>query len=767
NIVATGNGALESNINKCDTLLYTGSVSARLSLTDLLGGNSYSIENLTVTNSVLNINHKTIPDSILYGSDYEAQKTTATKDVTSSKKTVQRRAENGLKLQVKNITVRNLNICYIDKSDATVAKLLNINCSAAGTTDDATGAFTVNGDAGELVLEYDSIRYIGGVTLKLNSAIAADYGRGEFRLENTTLHINELPLELNGLIAMPDDSIRFDLTFRQAGSDFTTLLSLMPYTRHKYLSNISTTGAATFDGSIKGLYYNNILPAINVRLQTDSATLRFDGAGGQIEKISANCLISKPEGRTDLLTISMDVAAFVRENGLHMKLALSHPTTDLQFDVALSGKADFTQLADVIPMDSLEMRGLLEGHVAFNGHVSDIDSRNYDRITADGQVQFDGFRLQTPRLTRAVEIGNGAVTLTNTQLRLTNLQARIGQSDFRLSGALADVLPYLLRRKTLSGDFTLQSAFINFDELAGLFPQKAPKSPADSTKSLQIPDNLNLTFRSNIARSKLANMDITNMDGLIAVKNRQLVLQKLNMNLLDGQLMLDGAYHSNPEKHPTFDFNIRAANFQIPTAFRTFSLLRRYAPVAGQSHGKMSATMNFRGQFDQYMNIIHPSLNGTGNLTTSGLQVNNPNLLAQLKSVIKPEKLQNLRVADFSADFRMNNGAITVIPFTTSIVDQEVTVGGEITTDQQLALQLDFRVNKDDLNGDAAKLLAILPGSSNLRYIDAGIRISGAATDPQISVDLTKARKQIENEIKKAGSDGIKNSIENLLKLFK
>ncbi|MDR1861094.1 MAG: hypothetical protein LBR06_09275, partial [Bacteroidales bacterium] len=39
NIVATGNGALESNINKGDTLLYTGSDSARLSLTDLLGGN--------------------------------------------------------------------------------------------------------------------------------------------------------------------------------------------------------------------------------------------------------------------------------------------------------------------------------------------------------------------------------------------------------------------------------------------------------------------------------------------------------------------------------------------------------------------------------------------------------------------------------------------------------------------------------------------------------------------------------------------------------
>jgi hypothetical protein len=86
-------------------------------------------------------------------------------------------------------------------------------------------------------------------------------------------------------------------------------------------------------------------------------------------------------------------------------------------------------------------------------------------------------------------------------------------------------------------------------------------------------------------------------------------------------------------------------------------------------------------------------------------------------------------------------------------------------------MTMDFIVNREDLGSDINKGLGILPGSDNIKTVDASVVLTGALTKPEVSLDLSKARAQIEQEVKKASKEQIKESTkkigDELKKLFK
>ena len=67
--------------------------------------------------------------------------------------------------------------------------------------------------------------------------------------------------------------------------------------------------------------------------------------------------------------------------------------------------------------------------------------------------------------------------------------------------------------------------------------------------------------------------------------------------------------------------------------------------------------------------------------------------------------------------------------------------------------------------------MGFLPGSDNIKIIDATVLVKGNLKKPDVSLDLSKARKQIEAEVKKSTQQEIEKSVKKLgnelKKLFK
>ena len=745
-----------------DTLVSIGSLATNLSLRDLLNSSKLKISFIKVDKA--NIYLLSTLDGLTNWDIALPDQDSIPADTTQS----------DMALSLQSIEVRDLNLTYKDEASTTVIQLKNADMDASGDVDGTLTRFKLKSEIGEFVLEYDSVKYISNTTLKAESELTADYEKMNFVFGESRLYLNDLPLDISGRFEMPSDSMYFDLKLTQPQSDFKTLLALVPQSYQSYLKGVNANGEAGFESQIKGWFYNEDYPAIDTRLYIKNADLQYEGLPEKISNISLETSITKPQGDLDLLKVEVSGAhAQIRQNPIDMSLLLTHPISDPAFDASLKGKIDFAGLADALPMDSIELRGIVEGSLSLKGTMSAVEAQDFNRISSTGNFTASNIRVKTPQITQPFELSTGTVKMNNQEINISSFAAKTGESDFTLNGKLANYLPYFFNHQTLQGDFTLGSQYLNLDQLASLMADDttAVSTANDSLIAFQVPENLDLTFRSKIKRASFDKMNITNIDGLIVVKNKILQLQKLNMNMLNGELTIDGNYISSVTNQPDFDFNITINSFQIPAAYQSFSTMQRYMPIASKSTGNVSSKIKFKGKMDRTLSIIPTSLNGSGLLSTENLQIVDSPTFDKVKNFIKSEKLKNIKIDDFTSNFKLENGNLLVDPFSTRIADQDVTVSGKVLVDQTLDLNMAFNVNKDDLNTDIIKGLNFLPGSENISKLDVGVVVNGNLTSPKVSLDLSKAKDQIAEEVKKSTKEELNKSVkkigDELKKLFK
>jgi len=265
-----------------DTLLAAGSIATNLSISDLFSSDEIKIRSIGVKDAkirLLSTQDGLVNWDIMLPDDHE---------------TTSDSPEDGLSISLQDIDIQNLNLTYKDELTATLVRLLNSNISASGKLEGTITRLKVDGEVGDFMLEYDSVQYISKTVLKAKGELEADYDKMNFVFGETTLFLNNLPLDISGNFQMPSDSMFFDLQFKQPQSDFATLLSMIPKSYQSYLEKVKTTGEAGFEGQVKGLYYEDNYPEINAHLFIKDATFQYEGAPEKIEQIAMEGLISKP-----------------------------------------------------------------------------------------------------------------------------------------------------------------------------------------------------------------------------------------------------------------------------------------------------------------------------------------------------------------------------------------------------------------------------------------------------------------------------------------
>jgi len=598
------------------------------------------------------------------------------------------------------------------------------------------------------------------------------------------LWVNNLPLEINGSFAMPNDSMLFDLAFRSEKSDFATILALVPADYQQYLNKATITGSAEFKGSVKGLFYNEIYPAVDVLLAVNNASFKYQDLPESVQDIQVSAQITKPEGDLNLLKVNVEKAhASIKNNPVDLRILMSDLMTDPNLEGSFSGTIDFASLKQAIPIDSLDVSGIMKAKMQIAGRMSSLEKQDYEKFQSNGEASIRNFRIESNQLTKPVEISQGQIKATTKQITVEQFDGKIGQSDFSLRGNVSNYLAYIFRDDVLKGDFSLKSNFMNFSELSNIQKsaqkplekqaevKNAPSTPADSVVAFQVPKNLDLSFQSAIQKALYDKMPISNINGLVKVKDQRLDLNNLSMEMLQGKLAINGSYTSNKENKPLFDFKLNMENVDLPAVYQSLSTVRHYLPIAARSQGKISTQFGLSGMMNEKMNILPTSLNGLGFFNTKNLMIIDSPVFDQIRGIIKKEKLKNVKIDDFTAKFQFENGQLKLNPFKTTIADQQTTIYGNLSAAREINLNLDFILNREDLGADLNKGLGILPGSQNIKMVEASVILKGSLTKPEVSLDLSKARAQIEQEVKKASVEEIKGSVkkigDELKKLFK
>jgi hypothetical protein len=336
-----------------------------------------------------------------------------------------------------------------------------------------------------------------------------------------------------------------------------------------------------------------------------------------------------------------------------------------------------------------------------------------------------------------------------------------------------------LKDGILKGDLQLFSSFVNVNELLLLqkeeeneikaAPAKGKKTTAPATVGTEteetqeslaftVPENIDFTFRSKISKAVFDRLPISNISGLITAQNGKLMLNGLNMNMLDGEMKLTGSYENTPQNHPLVDLGFEILKIDIPLAYQSLSGFRKIMPVAAQSEGKLSTTINMKGQLTESLKLIPTSIDGTGLFNTENLRIIESPVFNQLKGILKAEKLKNISIENFKANFVVEGGNLLLKPFSTKVAGQEATITGTLNTQNLIDMRMDFKVERDAFGTDIQNILSAIPGNKNITLLPAGVTIKGPVGKPEVKMDLSEARKTITNATK----DEIKNSLNKL-----
>ena len=674
-----------------------------------------------------------------------------------------------------NIEVRNLMLNYQDEQAQTFARIDAVNMALQGNLSETNTILNVLLKLKNIYLRQGKSVWVNNTDFNWQAEIGANLKELQFNIKKNDMSLNDLKLDLTGNIDIDDDKYTMDLNLNAPDTKFESLLALIPKDFQKEIEGVKTSGEFQLSLSAKGEYYENHLPAFDLRFNILNANLKYPDLPESVEKINLKLAVTNPGGtiaqtKADLSTLTFTVA----NNPFSMNLLVVNPD-DPTLKGGMKGVINFESLKKALPLKDITLNGILTTDLSFDGKYQYIEKEQYEKFTANGKIALQNVLFKNADFPAGISVPSGEVTITPARLNLKDLKVKINSSDFALAGYLANYLPYVFKDQTLKGNFTLNSNKIDLNEfMANMTTSEADtmqaattqsSAPAEETSSvLAIPKNIELAFGTNIKEILFDSLVINSVKGNIETSGGIATLKNLSMDMLNGNLIMNGAYNTaNPVK-PSVDLNLRVTDIDIHSAYNAFSFIKQSLPIAMNCNGKISAAMKFSSDLDKEMSPIMTTANGGGSLSTKGFVLNDNPAMTQLANLLKNDELSRLSISNLKIDFKIEQGNIIVEPFTTNIAGNPTTFSGSQTVDGKMDYTMSMNIARKYFGKDIDKVLKAIPGANNIQSLDVDVKLGGTLDKPTITPDLSKALKKIEKE---AGKELKNNLLKGLDKLFK
>lgn len=698
-----------------DTLVNGKEINLVIDLKSLFSDTGYEIKNVEINNARMFAH--VLKDG---RANWDIVKTdsTAKEDTTPSK----------FSLKLKNFIIKNADIRYMDEQGETALQIQGMNHRLSGDLTADSTLLSTRTTIDSLDFWNGKIKYTDKLNIQLDVDLKADFNKNIYTLANNAVKINEIPFSVNGWVQMLDNGMDMDLKLNTDQVDFKSILSLIPSFYAKSFEDIKTGGNVALDGFVKGKMVDETYPAFDFNLDIKEAWFQYPSLPKSVQKINIASRIASPGGDLDATVVDVPAFSFdMGGNPFFGSLHVAHPVSDPDFAMKAVGKLNLGMIKEVYPLEKgTELNGMLDMDVNTAGKMSYIDTNQYDKFTFGGTVNVKDMIVQLPEMKQDISISNANLLFNNRYLNLTNLLMKIGQNDLSANGKVENYMGYALKDKTLIGDFTFNSNYLNLND----FMSSDTEEEAD-TSSLQVvelPKNLHLALNGNFKKLVFNKMDFANAVGSLLLADGDLKINNLSTDGFGGRMSFTGTYStSNPAK-PAINMNLELADISFAQIFSQVETLQKFAPIFGEAMGTFSSKLQLTTLLQNNMMPVLSSVLGSGSLTTKSVTVKNVAALSELASSLKYDKLTNMALQDISLMFDIEDGKVNTKPFNVNIGDLQMSLGGSTGLDQSIAY------------AGTAKLPEIL-SLGGVQSI--GFTIGGTFTKPKVQLDLANMIKNI------------------------
>lgn len=722
------------------------------------------VDELNLEKAYINIKVDSLGNANYDIAKEQPQTTETPTDTTSS----------GFTFDLSHYEIKDSRINYLDESTKTFFKLKDVNHEGNG--DLSVSKSTLETQTNALVsLDLDGVNYLEDHTITLDANFELDLDKQKYTFLENEAKINELPLTFNGFVQVNEDNNDIDITFKTPSSDFKNFLAIIPKAYSKSLDGVDTTGDFIVDGKIKGLVDDTHIPTLDIKIRSSNASFKYAELPKRVNNITINADIKNETGIVEdtyinigNLTFKIDQDVFAT-NGSFRNL-----TENMLVNLSLKGSLDLANIEKVYPLNlEQDLNGRFTTDLTTNFDMNSVEREQYQNIKSNGTASLKNFSYKSPDIPNELKVANADVSFKPGNISLNSFAATSGQTDISATGSIQNLIPFLMSKQDLKGNFNVNSnTFKVSDFMVAEDNTAATKTTSENTvttpnnnEAIKIPDFLAATMNFNVKKVIYDDIELSNATGTIAIEDEKASLTNVKSSLFGGNISLNGNVNTKGNT-PTFAMDLDLNSIDIDQSFKGLDLLQGLAPIAKALQGALNTNIKLNGNLN---GDLTPQLqtiagNAFAKVLTAKVNAEQSPLLARLSENVAFLNLDNLNLNNLETYLTFDNGNIQVKPFDFNIKGIKVTAGGTHGLDQNMNYNVTLDVPAKYMGSEVSGLLSKLSAQEReTMTVALPIGLTGTFNSPKVNLNTQAAVNSLTQRIIDKQKDDLKDKGKDLL----
>jgi hypothetical protein len=747
-----------------DTLAGFNSFSLVFNLSSLFKKTGYEIKSVILDRAV--INAIVLKDGT---TNWDIMKDTTD---TIDEEEVADTTASSLKVRLKKFAILKSNITYTDESSNMSASLENLNYNLKGdmTMSETDLSMDLKIDAVSFVM--DGVKYLNKAAIDSRIGLLADLDKMKFTFGENYMSLNDLKLNFSGTVAMPGDDIETDMTFGTDQTSFKTLLSLVPVFYMADYKDLVATGDFRLKGSAKGIYSDadSTLPDVMVDLSVNNGLISYPALPEKISNIKIKCSAYVDGKDLDKTTVNIDQFHLeLAGNPFDMTFALRTPMSDPDFKGSLAGKIDLAAITKAVPIDSINLSGVVDMSVKMAGRLSMIEKEQYERFQASGKMGIQNMLVAMTGYPE-VKINQAGFEFSPAYASMNSASLNVGgKSDFKIAGRLENYIPYIFNDGTIRGTLSLRSDLIDVSEILSKMATDTTVVEDTSALSLiRVPENIDFDFNAVVNEFVYDNIRASDIKGHIIVKDGVLSFRETGLNILGGLIKMNADYDTRDSLKPSVRFDFDIASMGVKDAFNTFNSIQKLAPAAEGIDGKVNVKFAYHSLLGQDMMPVINTISGAGKLQSNEITLVKSTAFDKMKEVLKLGDKYSNTFKDINVSFSIKDGRVYVSPFDVKVGNMKMNIGGDQGLDQTLNYIVKTEIPRADLGSSVNSLIDGLSSQAAAfgvafkpaEVIKVNMKVGGVFGKPVITPIFGSSEGQATGGLKETTRETVKQAVE-------
>lgn len=720
-----GVGAFEN-----DTLIYASNLTAAVNVMSIFGDQGFELSKILVDDT--RVHAIVLEDGT---PNWDVMKSTEQTEANVETPTTDDQDSSSFSLQLKKLSVQNLNVVYDDRQGGMYASLKDFDAVCAGNFASNNTTLRLNAETPSLTFRMGGVPFLNSAEIEADVAIAADFAENKFTLNKNTLRVNAIKAAIDGWVDLQDDGIDMDLKLNSNDVGFKEILSLIPAIYAKDFADLRTDGVAKLTAWAKGKLQEECVPAFEAELNVKDAMFRYPSLPAGVDAINVVAMVKNPGGNIDSTTVKVSPFNFVLAGNPFSIIAnVSNPISDLGFNVAAKGKLDLGKIKDVYPVENMNLSGVVDADMSVNGRMSYIEHSQFDRVQAAGSVKLNDMTLEMEDIPN-VFIKQSKLSFDPRYVELSQTTVNIGDNDITFDSRFENYLGFVFKGTTLKGSLNVSSNRLNLNDFmseeTGAETNEdtavTEQVVATSEDVLRVPANIDFKMQTRFKEVLFEKMVFSDFNGLVVVKDSKLDMQNVSLKTMGGDVVVNGYYATPDQGIPSLKADFRLQQIGFANAYNELYVIRKLAPIFSGLTGHFSGVIQLDTQLDRDMHPVLNTLDAYGSLSTRNLSLNNVTFISQIADIVKKPSLKDTSVKDLDIDFTIVDGRMSTKPFDVKIGDYVMHLSGTTSLDQTIDYKGTITIPASA--GDLSKLGTV------------DMTIGGTFTSPKVSIDLESLAK--------------------------